>query len=63
MIVGLDLAGDENLILQKDDLVHQAFKIAIDNGVNRTIHAGEATSASEVIRAIELCDVQRIGHG
>lgn len=63
MIVGIDLAGDENLILKEGDLIHQAFEIAKSNGVPRTIHAGEATSAVEVIRAIELCDVQRIGHG
>lgn len=63
MIVGLDLAGDERIVLEENSHVHLAFDLARKNGVQRTIHAGESTSAHEIIRAIELCDVQRIGHG
>mmetsp|Transcript_53025 Transcript_53025/g.44469 ORF Transcript_53025/g.44469 Transcript_53025/m.44469 type:complete len:121 (+) Transcript_53025:514-876(+) len=63
MIVGIDLAGDEHYTIKEGDNVHKAFVLAKTNGVNRTIHAGESSSAHEIIRAIELCDVTRIGHG
>lgn len=64
MLVGIDLAGDEyNFPIIKGDKVYNAYKLAFENNLNTTIHAGEASSVKEVTNAIKMCNVQRIGHG
>ncbi len=60
-IVGLDLAGDEQGNPAKAH--SEAYKIAKDAGLSRTVHAGEAAGASSIADAISSCDAQRIGHG
>jgi len=65
-VVGLDIAGDESKVdaAHPDDRRHvDAFQFAFQNGVHRTIHAGEAGPASNVAAAMEIMRAERIGHG
>jgi adenosine deaminase len=60
-VVGVDLAGDES--------IHPAgrfalvFRRARREGLNVTVHAGEAGGAANVREAIEQLAAQRVGHG
>lgn len=60
-IAGIDLAGDES----KYDGSEYAdlFAAASENGMNITVHAGEAAGASSVRTAVEQFRARRIGHG
>ena len=60
-IVGLDLAGDEvNYPLEPFvEILQDARRM----GLGLTVHAGEATGAYSVRRAIEELGADRIGHG
>ncbi len=59
-VVGIDLAGDEyNYPLEGHT---ELFAKANKNGLHITIHAGEATGAESVAKAMEL-GAERIGHG
>lgn len=60
-IVALDLAGDEAKFPAK--LFSQHFKSARDNGLQITVHAGEAAGPNSVWDAINLLGASRIGHG
>ncbi len=60
-IVGLDLAGDEVRYPARG--FSEVFRRARQEGLNITIHAGEAAGAQNVHEAIELLGAQRIGHG
>jgi len=60
-IVGLDLAGDEVRYPARG--FAEVFRRARQEGLNVTIHAGEAAGAQNVREAIELLGAQRIGHG
>lgn len=60
-IVGLDLAGDEVRFPARG--FAEVFRRARQDGLNVTIHAGEAAGAQNVREAIELLGAQRIGHG
>jgi adenosine deaminase len=61
-VVGLDLAGDEEIAIPTD--LPLLFRRAKDKfGLGVTIHAGETGRAENVRTAIELFDADRIGHG
>lgn len=59
-VVGLDLAGDEKKYKTSD--YESLFKIANDNNIPFTIHAGEIDSSLSVLDAINF-GAKRIGHG
>lgn len=60
-VVGIDLFGDEAAF--PPELFITAFKVAQENGLNVTIHAGEGGGETNVKTAIEELGAQRIGHG
>ncbi|GAB6100131.1 adenosine deaminase [Halanaerocella petrolearia] len=60
-VVGLDLAGDEANFPPEDH--KEAFQLAKEAGLHRTVHAGEAAGADSVRKAINFLDAERIGHG
>ena len=60
-IVALDLAGDEHNFPPALFVNH--FKIAREQGLNITVHAGEAGGANSIWDAINLLGASRIGHG
>ena len=60
-IVGLDLAGDE--VNYPLDPFVEILRDARREGLGLTVHAGEATGAFSVRRAIEELGADRIGHG
>lgn len=63
-VVGLDLAGGPS---PTDDWALDAyaapFARARDEGLGRTVHAGEGRPPQEIRVAIEVLHAQRIGHG
>jgi len=59
-VVGFDLAGDE-VRFPADDY-GDAYALAADGGLGRTVHAGEMDGPASVERALAL-DPERIGHG
>ncbi len=59
-VVAVDLAGAE--ALHPATYFNRVFEIAREDKLNITIHAGEATTSDEVVRAIQI-GAQRIGHG
>lgn len=60
-VTGFGLGGDEAKFPPK--LFRKAYTIAADSGLKCTVHAGEFTSASGIIEAMENLPIQRIGHG
>jgi len=60
-VVGLDLAGDE--VVYPAGGFAEVFLQAQRDGLNITVHAGEAGGAANVREAVELLGAQRIGHG
>jgi adenosine deaminase len=60
-VVGLDLAGDE--VRFPADRFSSVFRAAQREGLNVTVHAGEAGGAENVREAIKKLGAQRIGHG
>jgi adenosine deaminase len=60
-IVGLDLAGAEEGNPAKDH--RQAFEIAHQNFMSKTVHAGEAYGPPSIFQAITELHADRIGHG
>ncbi len=60
-VVGLDLAGDEAGFPPEEH--EQAFSLAKEKGLHRTVHAGEAAGAISVKKAIDYLNAERIGHG
>ncbi|MBM3260689.1 MAG: adenosine deaminase [Candidatus Sericytochromatia bacterium] len=61
-VVGLDLAGNEGGGFQIE-WFRRAFAIAMEGGLRRTVHAGEAGPGLHVRRAILELGAERIGHG
>lgn len=63
-IVALDLAGgphsDQSFVLED---YAEAFSLAAEYGMGRTVHASEGRSPQEIITAVEKLHAQRIGHG
>jgi adenosine deaminase len=60
-VVGLDIAGDEAGF--PIDAHIPAFRYAIDHGLYRTAHAGEARGADSVWETLRGFQPTRIGHG
>ncbi len=60
-VVGIDLFGDEAAF--PPELFITAFKVAQENGLNVTVHAGEGGGETNIRVAIEALGAQRIGHG
>ncbi|UHA73069.1 hypothetical protein [Paenibacillus sp. 481] len=63
VIVGVDLSGDEDYILNKRDLSKFFLNVKFDLGLGVTIHAGETGNEENVEWAINECKADRIGHG
>jgi adenosine deaminase len=61
-IVGIDLAGDEDII-SPEDVSSWFMKAKHEYGLKITIHAGETGKIQNVIEAIKLFEADRIGHG
>ncbi|MFT7516537.1 MAG: adenosine deaminase [Myxococcota bacterium] len=60
-VVAFDLAGAE---FGNPAQAHsRAYAIALEAGLSRTVHAGEADGAASIADAITSCHAQRIGHG
>ncbi|HEY0308046.1 MAG TPA: adenosine deaminase [Acidobacteriaceae bacterium] len=60
-VVALDIAGDE--AGHSIDAHIPAFQYAIDRGLHRTAHAGEARGADSVWETLRAFQPTRIGHG
>jgi adenosine deaminase len=60
-VVGLDIAGDE--AGYPIDAHIPAFRHAIEHGIHRTAHAGEARGPRSVWETLEHFEPSRIGHG
>ncbi len=61
-VVGLDLAGDEE-ISYPDDLPSLFREAKQQYGLGVTIHAGETGRSENILFALEQFDADRIGHG
>lgn len=64
-VVAIDIAGDDfEPGVEPNECLHkQAFKVAFDEGIHRTVHAGENGPAEGVKEALEHMYAERIGHG
>ncbi|BCA96703.1 adenosine deaminase [Legionella antarctica] len=60
-VTGFGLGGDEANFPPK--LFSKAYQIALDSGLQCTVHAGEFAPASGMVEAMENLPVKRIGHG
>lgn len=60
-VVALDLAGDEAGFALDEHI--PAFRFAIEHGIRRTAHAGEAAGANSVWQTLRAFEPERIGHG
>lgn len=60
-VVALDIAGDEAGFPIAPHIA--AYRFAIDNGLHRTAHAGEARGAESVWETLKAFAPTRIGHG
>jgi adenosine deaminase len=60
-VAALDIAGDEAGFPIKPHV--PAFRYAMDHGLHRTAHAGEASGASSVWETLRALEPTRIGHG
>jgi len=60
-VAALDIAGDEAGFPL--DAHTAAFRFAIDRGLQRTAHAGEAAGAASVWETLRALEPTRIGHG
>jgi len=60
-VAGLDIAGDEAGFPLDAHIA--AFRFAIDHGLHRTAHAGEAAGPASVWETLRALEPARIGHG
>ncbi len=60
-VVGFDLAGAEKEFPAKAH--KEAFYLIINNNINTTVHAGEASGPDSIHQAIHYIRANRIGHG
>jgi adenosine deaminase len=60
-VVALDIAGDEAAF--SIDSHVPAYQFAIEHGLNRTAHAGEACDARSIWETLKAFQPSRIGHG
>ncbi len=61
ILVGFGLTGDERMFAASD--FKEAFRIARSEGLRVTAHAGEHLGPETIIEAIEVLDLERVGHG
>jgi len=61
MLVGFGLTGDEHRY--EVGVFAEAFRIAREEGLHASAHAGEHRPAETVIEAIEALGLDRVGHG
>lgn len=60
-VLALDIAGDEAGYSLEAHI--PAFRFAIDHGIHRTAHAGEASGPGSVWETLHNLEPSRIGHG
>ena len=60
-VAALDLAGDEAGFALEPHI--PAFRYAIEHGIRRTAHAGEAAGAHSVWQTLRAFEPERLGHG
>ena len=60
-VVGFDLAGAEKKFPAKDHI--EAFYLIVNNNINTTAHAGEASGPDSIHEALHYINANRIGHG
>lgn len=60
-VVAFDLAGDEARFALEAHI--PAFRFALEHGIRRTAHAGEAAGADSVWQTLRALEPERIGHG
>jgi adenosine deaminase len=60
-VVGFDLAGAEKDFPAKDHI--EAFYLIVNNNINTTAHAGEASGPESIHEALHYINANRIGHG
>jgi adenosine deaminase len=60
-VCALDIAGDEARFPGAPHA--EAFRIAREAGLRRTVHAGEAAGGESVVEALHVLHAERIGHG
>jgi len=61
-IIGIDLAGNEDLKVS-NDLGHKFAELKYELNLSITIHAGETGNLDNVVQAINVFHADRIGHG
>lgn len=63
-VVAIDVAGTAGGSDEKyEPSVIEAFNLAYQKGIHRTVHAGEAAGAGSVVRAVDEMHAERVGHG
>ncbi|MFT4210687.1 MAG: adenosine deaminase [Microbacterium sp.] len=62
-VVGLSVDGDERAAPRSGARFAEAFTIARDAGLGRTVHTGESSGPDSVWEALDLLHAQRIDHG
>ncbi|MFW5799188.1 MAG: adenosine deaminase [Spirochaetota bacterium] len=62
-IIGIGLGGAENLPGAEAGNFAPVFKKAKENGLHRVAHAGEVVGPESIWDAINILEVERIGHG
>ncbi|MEF2976255.1 adenosine deaminase [Subtercola sp. YIM 133946] len=62
-VVALSVDGDERTMSRSGARFAEAFGIARDAGLGRTVHAGESSGPESVWDALRLLHAQRIDHG
>ncbi|WP_333859446.1 adenosine deaminase [Clostridium sp.] len=60
-VVAIDLAGNESDF--PPEIHKEAFKLAREYGLHRTVHAGETGLSQNIIKSINILGAERIGHG
>jgi adenosine deaminase len=60
-VCALDIAGDEARYPAAPHA--EAFRMAREAGLRRTVHAGEAAGGESVVEALRVLHAERIGHG
>ncbi|GIY09182.1 adenosine deaminase [Caerostris darwini] len=62
-VVGIDIAGDTQAVVDTSKEDVEAFQLARELGIHRTVHAGEDGPAEQVRFALNHLHAERIGHG
>ncbi|GFS94933.1 adenosine deaminase [Nephila pilipes] len=62
-VVAIDIAGDANGVVDTSVEDVEAFQVAYQLGIHRTVHAGEDGPADQVKFALDQLHAERIGHG